>query len=605
MKSNDPELTTPVVETPHFVVVRTDTSTLEKLPDEGDWTIGTGPDVSFKLDDPDIAAIHARVRRSGSDWVVSSMTSERPTFLNDRSLTEDQSLISGDVITVGEITLIFNLGTRHDVPREILGPVQLMHRLIEEVGRSVRNDRDLAVLVVNLGSDRVVEPGLLEDAVHRSVRIVDILGRCSDSELCVVMPDTGYTAPVPARRILDSLMPLAPRVRLGLVHCPWDGHDADSLITGAREAARNAGPAELSTVSTCLNPLKAGDNEILTVDPAMKRVLSLVKRLAGIDLPVLITGETGVGKELIAQALHHWSHRRDRPLVVLNCAAIPETLFESELFGHERGAFTGAIQSKPGRMEEATGGTLFLDEVGECSLSVQAKLLRAIETRRICRVGSVKERAINVRIIAATNRELMREVASDRFRKDLYYRLGAATVFVPPLRDRPLDVTVLARAFLEKACRESGRHPLEITPAVLRRLALHPWPGNIRELKNLIEYCAATVDSHSLEASHLPAHIARETAPWLVGTTDGKHDGTPDPTGSAFEPFDGRRFRSIRDEIGALERTRMIQALEAVDGIRVRAAQLLDMPLRTFMTKLKAYGIANPVLSEDRPGRGE
>ncbi|HEY5946155.1 MAG TPA: sigma-54 dependent transcriptional regulator [Kofleriaceae bacterium] len=305
-------------------------------------------------------------------------------------------------------------------------------------------------------------------------------------------------------------------------------------------------------------------------DPAMMRAYQLIARLARSDLSVLISGETGVGKEHVAHALHQGSRRAPNKLVALNCAALPDALVESELFGYERGAFSGAAMAKPGLLEEADGGTLFLDEVGELSLAAQAKLLRALERRRISRLGGLRDIAVDVRLVAATNRKLEDEVCAGRFRHDLLYRLNAATVSIPPLRARPSEIPLLAQLFLDRA--RVDWPPLAISTATHGRLARHGWPGNVRELKNVMEFVAVTVDRGTIEPFHLPPPLG-------------------DATGELPAPEPARSFRPVAEELRELERRRMVEALAAARGVQKRAATLIAMPLRTFAMKAKQYGL--------------
>jgi DNA-binding NtrC family response regulator len=292
---------------------------------------------------------------------------------------------------------------------------------------------------------------------------------------------------------------------------------------------------------------------------------------------VLIQGETGVGKEIAAAAIHHLSKRQGKPFVSVNCAALPESLVESELFGHERGAFSGAVAAKTGLLETANSGTIFLDEIGELPLPIQAKLLRVLETQRLMRVGDVRERPINVRIVAATNRDLQTEVAANRFRKDLFFRLGAARLTLPPLRDRRRELPVLARALLAEACIRIEREPIEISSAAMYRLQAYSWPGNVRELRNLMDFVAATVEGSTL----LPLHIEEQLAE--TGSLEPVAAALPQPT----------RFRPIEEELRELERQRMAEALTAAKGVYTHAAELISMPIRTFTNKLKLYQLGN------------
>ncbi len=237
----------------------------------------------------------------------------------------------------------------------------------------------------------------------------------------------------------------------------------------------------------------------------MQRIHQLAERAAAGTINVIVTGETGVGKELLSETVHRMSPRRDGPYVCLNCAALSETLLESELFGHERGAFTGAHQAKTGLIEAAAGGSLFLDEVGELSLTTQAKLLRVLETREVTRLGSVKPRRIDVRFIAATNRDLEAEVERGTFRRDLYFRLNGITLTIPPLRERRTEIPYLAGIFIRRICRELGRPEPQLPQPILHILEQYAWPGNIRELKNMIERAVLLCDGPAIGLDHLPS----------------------------------------------------------------------------------------------------
>jgi two-component system nitrogen regulation response regulator NtrX len=240
--------------------------------------------------------------------------------------------------------------------------------------------------------------------------------------------------------------------------------------------------------------------EIIGDHPKIQETLKLIRRLAPTSGRVLITGESGTGKELVARAIHRESGRSDRPLIKVNCAAIPQNLIESELFGHEKGAFTGALKMRKGVFERADGGTLFLDEIGELGLEVQAKLLRALQNGEIQRVGGDKISQVDVRLLAATNRDLTDMVASGEFREDLFYRLNVLTIHLPPLRERSSDIALLARVFLKEACEEHSLGEKTLGPLALKQLMAHPWPGNIRELHNLIERTAILSEEAIIEA---------------------------------------------------------------------------------------------------------
>jgi transcriptional regulator with GAF, ATPase, and Fis domain len=313
---------------------------------------------------------------------------------------------------------------------------------------------------------------------------------------------------------------------------------------------------------------------------------------------VLVCGETGAGKELAARAVHQWSARKARPLVAFNCAALTETLVESELFGHEKGAFSGAVAAKPGLLEAASGSTVFLDEIGEMSPTTQAKLLRVLETKRVIRVGDVREREIDIRLVAATNRNLAEEVRAGRFRQDLFFRLGAATLWLPPLRDRKRELAILAQTFLADACKQANRAPMTISDDAMQCLATYEWPGNVRELKNVMDYVAAAFTEPALQAWHLSRSLSGPAGEEEEEATHApKRARTSTPVSIPILPMDTTtptKFRPIEDEIKDLERRRMIEALAAAGGNQTRAADLIAMPLRTFQAKLRFYDIPRP-----------
>jgi two-component system, NtrC family, response regulator AtoC len=308
---------------------------------------------------------------------------------------------------------------------------------------------------------------------------------------------------------------------------------------------------------------------------AMKKVMALAERAAAGTINVLVAGETGVGKELLAETVHRASPRRDGPYVCLNCAALSESLLESELFGHERGAFTGAVAAKPGLLETAAGGTLFLDEVGELPLATQAKLLRVIETREVTRLGSVRPRRIDVRFIAATNRELEAEVGRGAFRQDLYFRLNGMTLTIPPLRTRVVEIPYLAETFARQICRDLGRPPPVLPPQIMELLEAYAWPGNIRELKNVVERAVLLSTGPIIGPEHLPLEKLAPTAAPPLGST-------PAPR------VDTQKI------VAPTEREKIIAALEACAGNQSRAAELLGIPRRTFVNKLDLYKIPRP-----------
>ncbi|HEU5181989.1 MAG TPA: sigma-54 dependent transcriptional regulator [Candidatus Polarisedimenticolia bacterium] len=311
---------------------------------------------------------------------------------------------------------------------------------------------------------------------------------------------------------------------------------------------------------------------IIGSSPAMREVFSLIDRVAGTDVPVLIRGESGTGKELVARAIHERSRRAAGPFVALNCAAIPETLLESEFFGHERGAFTGATRSHAGRFQQAAGGTLFLDEIGAMRIDLQAKLLRALQEKEIQRLGSVGTIPVDVRILAATGENLEEAIRRRTFREDLFYRLNVVPLHLPALRERSEDIPLLVRHFAESAARRFEREPISVSPEVMDRFQVHPWLGNVRELENCIERMVLLARGPRLTPADLPPDLREAAAPGAVA-------------GAPFElPPAGVRLPE-------LERHLIVQALRRSRGSLGPAARLLGISYKTLQYRIQKFAI--------------
>jgi DNA-binding NtrC family response regulator len=335
--------------------------------------------------------------------------------------------------------------------------------------------------------------------------------------------------------------------------------------------------------------------EPIVRDETMLKVYDRVQRIAASSVNVLVLGETGVGKEVIAEAIHRASGRRSRgPFVRINCAALPEPLVESELFGHQQGSFTGAVRDKVGLLEAADKGTVFLDEVGELPLRVQAKLLRVIESREIHRVGGLKSLPLDVRFVAATNRNLQAETQRGLFREDLYFRLNGVTVSVPPLRARRLEIEPLISAFAAGIAIELERPVPRLTEAALKRLLDYAWPGNIRELRNVVECAVLLASDSTIEVSHLPPPLCDEDFAATSEPTSLARERVASLPASVTPPPEANSARVHLDARRAAERERIRLALAACNGNQSRAAEHLGMPRRTLVSKLAAYDIPRP-----------
>ena len=353
-------------------------------------------------------------------------------------------------------------------------------------------------------------------------------------------------------------------LKLGAVDYLAKPVDLDELLASVRDALGVC--TEAPELKVPLESLKG----IVAESPSMRAVLRDAYRVAKSDANVLLVGESGTGKEVVALFIHQNSLRHSRPMVAVNCAAIPATLLASELFGHERGAFTGAVAKRQGRFREADGGTLFLDEIGDMRLELQAVLLRAIETGRITPVGSDKEIEVDYRLLAATNRNLLGDVEAGRFRQDLYYRLNVIAIETPPLRERPEDVLPLARQFLARGQSETKR----LSRAAVKALTIHRWPGNVRELANAMDHARLLCQTDVVLPEHLPPAVREAVAHAVVDARETVTAKRPD-------------VKTLEEsEIEAIRR-----ALEKTGGNRTRAAELLGITRRGLIYKLKRLGM--------------
>jgi len=331
-------------------------------------------------------------------------------------------------------------------------------------------------------------------------------------------------------------------------------------------------------------------------DPAMKRLYEMLDIVAPTGLSVLILGETGVGKEIFAEALHRRSSRVGAPFLKLNCAALPESILEAELFGYEKGAFTGASQTKVGLFEAADGGTLFLDEVGEMAASTQTKVLRALESGEVMRLGSSTTRKVDVRFLSAANRDLRKLVAAGSFRADLFFRLNGITMTLPPLRRRPDDVLPLAEVFLARAARKLGKPPPRLGEQAIRALVAHLWPGNVRELRNVIERAVVLCPGEVLRPEDLLLH---EEAGVEESAADPPRTATPVPAPASDEVVTLRiplrpSTPELKGKVEEFERAQILEALGRTGGNQTRAAKLLGIARRTLIKKMIRHGIERP-----------
>ena len=542
-----------------FLVITIDDggSRVVDLPEGVDVTFGRSRGATITLDSEKVSRMHARVRRTGDVIEVEDLGSRNGTRVNGDRIDGPRKLVTGDEVSVGPILAVVGVTSGLRRASAIADVIGGESRLAAEVDRSVRYHRPVTVAMIRTASDAIL------DQIERAIRPMDLIAEDAGDDYLVILPELGREDGAAAvQRLLDFARAANVQATAATALCPDDGTTVESLIgvlrAGLRTGRMPRAPAPKGTP--------------IVLDPAMQRVYSLVQRIADTSMTVLILGETGVGKELVCEAIHQQSSRRERPLIKLNCAALPETLLESELFGYERGAFTGADKRKVGFFEAADGGTLFLDEIGDMPLALQAKLLRVLERKVITRVGGTTEVATDARLIAATHRNLDADVRSGRFRQDLLFRIGGFTIAVPPLRDRPAEILPLAEHFARTAAAEQARVPPSLSDDAREALAGYAWPGNVRELRNALER-ALVLATDTITAADLPERVH-----------DAAHRIRP-PAASGAD---------VRGQLAEVERAAIVAALEADSGNQTRAARRLGLSRRALIYKMEKYGLKPP-----------
>jgi DNA-binding NtrC family response regulator len=559
-----------------------------QLPDTGEVTIGRDAGCDVVVDDPSVAPRHA-VLSMGPPVHIADLGSGSATTVGDERVMPGHpvEVAPGDVLHLGGVIAMVE-GRGSAPPRRILPHGYFELRLEEECHRAARYHDTFALL--RIACDPSCPPGAIEEVLASSVRLVDVVAADGPANYEVLLLETrAEDIRLVVSRLHTQLNECGAKPRIGVAVYPRDGRSPDALLTRA-----SGEPAPRAAAEEAPAP------------GAMQDLYRMVTRIAASDISVLIFGETGVGKERLAEAVHKNSRRAARPFVRLNCAALTETLLESELFGHEKGAFTGAAAAKAGLLESAEGGTVFLDEVGDMPLTTQVKLLRVIEERKVRRVGALKPTEIDVRFVAATNRDLELEVQRGTFRKDLFFRLNGISFVIPPLRERQGEIEGLSRLLVSEACRRMDRpEEPELSPEVLALLQQYPWPGNIRELRNVLERAVLLCTGRRLELAHLPAekmsaHFAArkpDYAPVAVPTpappalTPPPPISTPPPPilrGTPLVPSE------LREQLAQAERQRIVDALARCAGNQTEAAVSLGISRRTLVKRLSTFNIPRP-----------
>jgi two-component system response regulator AtoC len=524
--------------------------------------VGRAREADVRIDEPSVSRRHL-VLEVGDEIVAQDLGSANGVVVGTERLKRGEKAVvaPGVVIEVGSALLVIQRAAVVSPPRRVWSHGYFEGRVQDECARAERLNGQFAILRIRVG--RKEDESRVTDGLASDLAPSDVLALYGPGELeaLVLEPWTTDAEKVAGREVALLSARGIDAVSAGAALYPTDGRGVDRLMAAAED--RLAPLADRA-------PKKTGSR---TYGRHLAQIEKNLRPIARSEISVLVTGETGVGKELVAEMVHELSARAGRPFVRLNCGAFSETLLESELFGHERGAFTGADRSKPGLLETADHGTVFLDEIGELPLGLQPKLLRVVEAGEVLRVGALRPKRIDVRFISATNRDLEGEIAAGRFRRDLYFRLAGHTETILPLRDRPEDILELASGFLADAARAADVSTPELSPRARSLLVGYSWPGNVRELRNLMQRAFLLAEGQDIDVDHLGADklTARVVVPALV----------PDKS-------------SLEAALLAHEKQRIVDELARCGGNQTHAAKALGMSRGTLLSRLDAFGLARP-----------
>ena len=521
--------------------------------------IGRSAPADVEIPDPGLSRQHARFSWLDNGIWVEDLNSTNGTKKNGELVTR-ANVMPGDEIAVGPVMVAVHIMSSSDEElRGFDGHDRFVTALADEITRARTFERPLALLMVR-GTTKDNHISRWASRLRMALRPVDRVGIYGPAAALVLLPEATLEA---GQTLAAKLVGDPPSLACGAVAFPADGASVEELIAALQVSTRTG---------RATAPEPVDGSAVVVKNAAMKQVMATVKRLAGSTISVLIHGETGTGKEVIARAIHDGGPRKKQSLRCINCAAIPGTLIESVLFGHEQGAFTSADKAARGIFEQADGGTVLLDEIGELAPSAQAALLRVLETKKLTRVGGDREIDVDVRVIAATHRDLEAMSETGRFRQDLLFRLNTVTLRVPPLRERVDEIRPLAERFLKDARRQAGSDVRTIDPQAVAALEAYHWPGNVRELRNAIERAVALAEGKVI----MPADL-----------TDRIRAGSR----ATAEPESAEMPADYREHLRKYEIELILKALHKHNGNQTDAAKALNLPLRTLVHKIQTYGI--------------
>jgi DNA-binding NtrC family response regulator len=540
--------------------------------------VGRARPADVPVRDPSLSRQHARFEYVNGELWVEDLGSTNGTRVNGKKIARAK-IKATDAMSLGGVSVAFHAFTGAEGPGAEQGLEShdtFLGRLEEEVVRARTFGRKVAVLMVRAARRKQAHIGRWGPRVRGLVREVDTVALYDQGSVMACLPELSEEgARDLGRAIVERKKRGDPQLLVGVAVFPDHAASADELVEVVRTTSRRATGRQPVQVAAGGAAQPQSPDKPLVVSPKMRAIFETARRVADAEIPVLIYGETGTGKEVLARTIHGASKRRRKPLRCINCAAIPETLIESALFGHEKGAFTSADRRAKGVFEEAAGGAVLLDEIGELSAAAQAALLRVLETRTISRVGSSKEISVDVRIIAATHRDLERMCQEDAFRWDLYYRLETMVIRIPPLRERPEEILPLAERFMRGASKANHCKVETIAPDARLLLEAHGWPGNVRELRNTIARAVVIAQDATIVADDLPSRVRRPRQ----------------AEGPAAEVLPDEPGLSIKEKVKRYEAQLLLDALAKHDWNQTKTAEALEIPLRTLVHKMKQYGL--------------
>ncbi|MFH1729583.1 MAG: sigma 54-interacting transcriptional regulator [Pseudomonadota bacterium] len=591
-----------------FLIIRDDAKDkIFNFGNQSDVIIGRQEDADIPLDDEQVSRSHARIFFKDSHIVLEDQDSTNGTIVNGTAITK-KILEDGDEIIIGSTVMEFFVPT--SMGDKSLGITIRTHnyfesRLDEELDRANRYERPLSLMMIGINFKALQKTETKETLDEKKemiiaelvlmikgmIRAMDIISAYSSEELELMLPETSKDEAYKlARRITsDAVKSIGIPVNIGIANYPDDSLSKELLIDKSRQALKLSRAKRTDSIADVtkenVKRINVFDREVVIQSDKVKEIFDMISRVALSNINVLILGETGVGKEVVAEAVHQKSARKNKPLISVNCAALTETILESELFGHEKGSFTGADKLKIGLFESAKGGTIFLDEIGEMPMKTQAKLLRVLQNKKIMRVGSSQEIAVDVRIIAASNKNLEEHIDKGLFREDLFYRLNAITITVPPLRERKEEIPPLIQSFTKLFNTENNKTIENISPDAMELLCKYDWPGNIRELKNSIERAVVVADSDTIFKEHFSAKIFKAPQP--------KRPLEEEVEKEYYDDIDKETaMGDMKEIVSKYEKKLILNALRKCNWNQTKAADILNVPRRTLVSKIKKYNVS-------------